>query len=152
MSAQVLVVYIDNGSALNVYSFRTTLTIGLDMETIISSPLIVRAYNNTSRKFIGTFKAPFNIGPIKTIVEFHVMYITPNYNLLFGRACLHPNGAILSSLHQKMKILWKEGIIVVLADGEILAPVCGLEEGRSELKMSGFKFVNMTNYGLKDER
>ena len=37
-------------------------------------------------------------------------------------------------------------------DGEILAPVCGLEEGGSEHQMSGFEFVNTANYGLKDER
>ena len=63
-----------------------------------------------------------------------------------------PNGAIPSSLHQKMKILWKEGIALVLGDGEILAPICGLEEGGSELQMSGFKFINMADYGLKDEK
>ena len=40
----------------------------------------------------------------------------------------------------------------MLGDGEILAPVCGLEQGGSELQMSGFEFVNMTNYGLKDEK
>ena len=32
---------------------------------------------------------------------------------------------------------------MVLGDGEILAPVCGLEEGGSEVQMSGFEFVNM---------
>ena len=51
-----------------------------------------------------------------------------------------------------MKIPWKGGIAVVLGDGEILALVCGLEEGGSELQMSGFEFVNIANYGLKDER
>ena len=51
-----------------------------------------------------------------------------------------------------MKILWKGGIVVVLGDGEILALVCGHEKGGSELQMSGFEFVNMTDYGLKDER
>ena len=40
----------------------------------------------------------------------------------------------------------------MLSDGEILALVCGLEEGGSELQISGFEFVNMANYGLKDER
>ena len=40
----------------------------------------------------------------------------------------------------------------MLGDGEILASVRGLEEGGSELQMSGFEFVNMANYGLKDER
>ena len=40
----------------------------------------------------------------------------------------------------------------MLNDGEILAPICGLEEGGSMLQMSGFEFVNMVDYGLKDER
>ena len=119
---------IDNGFALNVCPFWTTLTIGLDVEIIIPSPLIVRAYDNTSRKVMGTFKAPCKIGPIETIAEFHVMDITFNYNLLLGRAWLHPIGAIPSSLHQKMKISWKGGNVVVLSDGQILTPICGLKE------------------------
>ena len=40
----------------------------------------------------------------------------------------------------------------MLGDGEILAPVYGLKEGGSELQMSGFEFMNMADYGLKDER
>ena len=73
MGSKVPVVLINNGSALNVCPFRTALTIGLDMETIILSPLTIRAYDNTSRKVMGTFKVPCKIGPIETIVEFHVM-------------------------------------------------------------------------------
>ena len=146
MGAKVPMVLINNRSALNVCPFRIALTIGLNVETIIPSPLNVRPYNSTSRKVMGTFKAFCKIGPIKTIVEFHVMDITPNYNLLLGRSWLHPIGAIPSSLHQKMKIPWKGGIAVVLDDGEILAPVCGLEEGGSELQMNGFEFVNMADY------
>ena len=56
-----------------------------------------------------TFKAPRKIGPMDTIMEFLVMDITPNYNLLLGRAWLHPIGVIPYSLHQKMKIPWKGG-------------------------------------------
>ena len=78
MGAKVPMVLIDNGSTLNVCPFRTALTVGLDMETIIPSPLTVKAYDNTSRKVMGTFKAPCKIGPMETIVEFHVMDITPN--------------------------------------------------------------------------
>ena len=126
-------VLIDNGSTLNICPFRTAFIVGLDMETIIPSPLTVKAYDNTSRKVMSTFKAPCKIRPLETIVEFHVMNITPNYNLLLGRAWLHPNAAIPSSLHQKMKIPWKGGIAIVLGDCEILASVCGLKEGGSEL-------------------
>ena len=61
-------VLIDNGSALNICPFRTAFTIGLDMETIIPSPLTVKAYDNTSRKVMGTFKTPCKVGPMETIV------------------------------------------------------------------------------------
>ena len=42
MGAKVLMVLIDNGSALNVCPFRTILTVGLDLKTIIPSPFTVR--------------------------------------------------------------------------------------------------------------
>ena len=86
MGAKVPMVLIDNGSALNVCPFRTAFIIGIDVETSIPSTLTVRAYDNTSRKVMGTFKAPYKIGLSETIVEFHMMDITPNYNLLLGRA------------------------------------------------------------------
>ena len=85
-------------------------------------------------------------------MEFHMMDITTKYNLFLGRAWLHPIGAIPSTLHQKMKISWKGGIVVVIRDGEILAPICGLEREDNELQMSGFEFMNMADYGLKDEK
>ena len=133
MGAKVPVVLIDNKFALNVCYLRTALTIGLDMETFIPSPLTVRAYDNTSRKVKVTFKTPSKIDPLKTILEFHVMDIIPIYNLLLGREWLPSIKAIPSFLHQKMKIPWKGGIAAVLSDGEILSPVCGLKEGGSEL-------------------
>ena len=86
MGVKVPMVLIDNGSILNVCPFRTALTIGLDVETIIPSPLTIGAYDNTSRKVMGTFKAFCKIGSLETIVEFHVMDTTPNYNILLGRA------------------------------------------------------------------
>ena len=86
MGAKVPMELIDNGSALNVCPFRTTLTIGLDVETIIPFLLTIRAYDNTLRKVMGTFKAPCKIGALETTVEFHVINITPNYNLVLGRA------------------------------------------------------------------
>ena len=76
----------NNGSALNVCLFRNAHTISLDVETIIPSPLIIRAYDNTLRKVLRTIKALYKIGPLETIMEFHLMDITPNYKLLLGRA------------------------------------------------------------------
>ena len=110
MGAMVPLVVIGNGLALNVCPFRTALTVGLDMETIIPSPLTVKAYDNTLRKVMGTFKAPYKIRPIETIVEFHVMDITPNYNLLLGRAWLHPNVVIPPHYTKRQRFHGKEGL------------------------------------------
>ena len=90
MGAKVPMVLIYSGSTLNVCPFRTTLTIGLEMETTISFPLTVRAYDNTLRKIMGTFKDSCKIGPTLTIVEFHVMDITLNYNFLLGKGLASP--------------------------------------------------------------
>ena len=40
----------------------------------------------------------------------------------------------------------------MLGNGEILAPIRGIEEGKNVFQMSGFEFVNMIEYGLKDKR
>ena len=58
MGAKVPMVLIDNGFTLNVCPFGTTFKVILGLETIIPSPLVVRAYNNTSRKVMRTFKTP----------------------------------------------------------------------------------------------
>ena len=86
MGAKFPMVLINNGFALNVCPLRTALTVGLYMETITPSPMTIRAYNNTLRKIMGIFMAPCKFGPLETMVEFHVIDITPNYNLLLGRA------------------------------------------------------------------
>ena len=69
IGAEVPMVLIDNGSGLNIFPFRTALKTSLDVEAIIPFPLTVRAYDNTSRKVMGTFKAPCKIGPLETIVN-----------------------------------------------------------------------------------
>ena len=85
MGVKVPMVLFDNGLALNVCPFEIALKVVLDLETIIPSPLTVRAYDNTSKKVMRAFKAPCKID-LLTTVEFHVMNITPSYNLLLGRA------------------------------------------------------------------
>ena len=89
---------------MNVCPFRTAFKLSLDMETNILSPFTDKAYDNTSRKVIGTFKATCKISPLNLIIEFHVMDITPSYNLLLGRVWLYPIGAIPSTLYQNIKI------------------------------------------------
>lgn len=124
MDAKVPMKLVDNGFTINLCPIRTALKVGLDIENIIPSLLTSKAYDNTSRKVMGTFKATCKIGLLNSIVEFHVMDITSSYKLLLGKAWLFPIGAIPSTLHQKIKILWKGVVAVIHGDWEILALVC----------------------------
>ena len=54
MGAKVPLVVIGNGFALNVCPFRTALTVSLDMETIIPSPLTIR-YMTTLQGMLWVF-------------------------------------------------------------------------------------------------
>ena len=56
MGVKFPMVFIDNGSALNVCPFRIALKVGLDLETIIDSFFTFRVYDNTSRKVMGLLK------------------------------------------------------------------------------------------------
>ena len=85
MVAKVSMMLVDNGSTLNVCPFRIAFKVGLDMETIIPSPLIVKAYDNTLSKVMATFKAACKVVPLDSIMDFQVMDITPSYNHFLGR-------------------------------------------------------------------
>lgn len=86
MRAKVLMVLVDNGSTLNVCPFKISLKISPNTDTCVPSPLIVKAYDNGSMRVMSTFKVACKICTINLPIEFHLIDIGPNYNLLLGRA------------------------------------------------------------------
>ena len=70
MGAKVPMVLIDNGFALNVCPFRISLKVVLELERIIPYHLTVRAYDNTLRKFMETFKSPCKLVRWKQLWNF----------------------------------------------------------------------------------
>uniref|UniRef100_A0A2N9G339 Integrase catalytic domain-containing protein n=1 Tax=Fagus sylvatica TaxID=28930 RepID=A0A2N9G339_FAGSY len=82
--------------------------------TIELSILTVRAYVESSRGVIGTFEAECQLGPVSSAVLFPVLEITTSYNLLLGRAWMHPLGIVPSTVHQKLKLPWKGGVLIIL--------------------------------------
>ena len=118
---------VDNGSSINVCPIRTATKIGLTRGQLAPSSLTVRAYDESSRGVIGTFEAECQLGPVSSSVLFHVLEITTSYNLLLGRAWMHPLGIVPSMVHQKLKLPWKGGVLSILGDGEISTPVCDIK-------------------------
>ena len=53
------------------------------------------------------------MGSANYSAQFQVMDIDTKYNLLLGRHFIHMVGVVLSTLHQMMKLIWKDEKMVI---------------------------------------
>ncbi|WRX13175.1 Reverse transcriptase domain - like 10 [Theobroma cacao] len=144
---------IDNGSALNVMPRSTLTRLPIDMTHMRDSHMIVRAFDGTKREVVGDKEILVKISPCMFNVQFQVMDITPSYNCLLRRLWIHMTGAVLSSLHQKVKFIIENQLISISAEEDILAIqsssalyVEAMEEV-PECSFKSFDFVNATYVG-----
>uniref|UniRef100_A0A2N9EMI8 Uncharacterized protein n=1 Tax=Fagus sylvatica TaxID=28930 RepID=A0A2N9EMI8_FAGSY len=134
----------DNGSSINVCLMRTTTKIRLTKGQLSPSSLTVQAYDESSRGVIGTFEAECQLGPVSSSVLFHILEITTSYNLLLGRAWMHPLGIVPSTVHQKLKLPWKGGFLTILGDGEISLPVCNIKSN-NDIQLRNFEVMKTSS-------
>ncbi|XP_052479578.1 uncharacterized protein LOC128034776 [Gossypium raimondii] len=116
-------VLIDNGSALNVLPLSTLNRLPVDSSHMKSCQNIVRAFDGTKRKVMGIIEIPLLINPNTYEVDFLVMDIKPSYNCLLGRPWIHSEGAVPSSLHQKLKLVTEGRLVTIDAEEDIIALV-----------------------------
>ena len=76
---------VDDGSTINVCPLQILPNLGVKVEELMKSDLVIRAYNDSTRSMEGTFVAPVKTGPIEAVVEFTVLDIPVTYALLLGR-------------------------------------------------------------------
>ena len=102
MGKRILMVLVDDGSALNVCPLKTTSCLGLNIEDFVPTDQHVRAYNNSRREVLGTITLELTIGPMVKKVDFQVLNIALCFNMLLKRPWIHDIEAIPSSLYQKV--------------------------------------------------
>ena len=90
---------VDDGSAINVCPIQILPNLGIKIEELMKSDLIIRAYDNSTRNVEGTFIAPVKTGPIEAVIEFTVLDIPVIYALLLGRPWYHILGGVPSTVH-----------------------------------------------------
>ena len=84
MGKRILMVLIDDGSALNVYPLKTTSCLSLSIEDFVPTNQHVMAYNNSRREVLGTITLELTIGPMVKKVDFQVLNIASCFNMLLG--------------------------------------------------------------------
>ena len=78
-------VIVDDGSAINVYLLRLLYNFGISVEELEASNLIIRAYDDSKKQVVGTFKVTIIMGEIEYVMEFKVLDTPLTFALLLGR-------------------------------------------------------------------
>ena len=73
----------------------------------------MRAFDGVQRDTLGAVNLTIQVGPIDFSTQFQVLDINKSYNLLLGRPFIHMAGVVPSTLHQMMKLVWKNEELVI---------------------------------------
>ncbi|XP_039050209.1 uncharacterized protein LOC120191305 [Hibiscus syriacus] len=117
-------VLIDNGSALNVIPLVTLKKLSVDSTHMRNCQCIVRAFYGIKKEVMRKIDIPLTIGSSTYKVEFLVMDIMSSSNCLLRRPWIHQEGAVPSTLHQKLKFVIEGRLVCLNAEKEIIASIC----------------------------
>ncbi|KAA0051157.1 uncharacterized protein E5676_scaffold863G001200 [Cucumis melo var. makuwa] len=108
-------ILIDNGSAVNIMPKSTMRQLGILMDELSNSKLVIQGFNQGSQRVIGMICFELIIGDLKASALFHVIDSRTTYKLLVGHPWIHGNGVITSTLHQCFKF-YQDAVKNVEAD------------------------------------
>ncbi|KAK2417462.1 hypothetical protein QL285_039759 [Trifolium repens] len=98
----------------------TLLKLSLEGPVLKPSSMIVKAFDGSQREVIGEIELPMVIGPHLFNISFQVMDINPSYSCLLGRPWIHAAGAVTSTLHQKLKFIVDDKLVIVSGEEDTL--------------------------------
>jgi hypothetical protein len=143
-------VLVDTRSSLNVMPKSTLIKLALDGPILKPSRLIVKAFDGSQREVIGEIELPMVIGPHLFNISFQVMDINLSYNCLLGRPWIHAVGAVTSTLHQKLKFIVDDKLVIVSGEEDALVSHLSsfryieTEEGVVETQFQALEIATVT--------
>ena len=106
---------VDGGSAINIMPKSTMTTIGIKVDELSLSRLLIQGFNQGGQRAMGMIRVEMTIGELKSSTIFHVIDARTSYSLLLGRPWIHGNGVVPSTLHQCLKF-YRDGVKVIQGD------------------------------------
>jgi len=108
-------ILIDDGSAVNIMPKSTMNQLGISMDELSTSKLVIQGFNQGGQRVIGMIRLELVIGDLRANIVFHGIDSRTTYRLLLGCPWIHENGVVTSTLHQCFKF-YQQGIKKVDAD------------------------------------
>ena len=142
---------VDDRSAINICPLQILPNLGVKVEELTKSDLVIRTYDDSIRSVAGTFVAPVKTGSIEAVMESTVLDIPVTYALLLGRPWYHTLGGVPSTVHQKVKFLLDGEVITI--DASMSKTVSAVRDNQKQvIAPPGFQ-VAMISAGVeKDPR
>ena len=103
---------------------------------------------------MGTLSTHVVISPVRYSLLFQVLRIQSSFNLLLSRPWIHEEGAIPSSLHQKVEFIHEGHIITIQSDGDVINSselVLQISHSEDDLHLTGFTFDKVQVVSLEDD-
>ncbi|KAJ8539408.1 hypothetical protein K7X08_013660 [Anisodus acutangulus] len=110
-------VLIDGGSAVNICPMATLRALGISIGKIRESHVRVKGFDGAQRSVMREMDLTLQVGLVEFVMEFQVLDISTDYNLLMGRPLIHMAGAVHSTLHQSLKFVWDHHEVVIHGEG-----------------------------------
>lgn len=110
----------DIGTSFNVMPKRTLAKLSFQGPTMRPNALLVKAFDGSRRTVIEEAEPPIQIGPHVFQITFQVMGINPTYSYLLRRPWIHAARVVTSTLHQKMKFMVNNKLLIISGEEDML--------------------------------
>jgi len=96
-------ILVDDGSIINILPLKTTKKLGIPMNELFLSHMVIQGFNRKGQNAIEKIRLAIHMKDMASNALFHVIDAKTTYNLLLGRPWIHENSIVFSTLHQCFK-------------------------------------------------
>ncbi|XP_070026125.1 uncharacterized protein [Nicotiana sylvestris] len=136
-------ILVDGGSSVNILLISTVKELGIPMNELSESRVMIQGFNQGGQRAIGAIKLGITIEDMQSSAWMHVIDAKTSYNVLLGRPWIHKNKVVSSTYHQYLK--YYEGEV----EKKIVANDEPFTEAESHFVDAKFYLKNCIMKGLK---
>ena len=107
---------VDTSTSVNLIPLSTLQTAGISKSKIQGCPMEVTGFGGKGEYTIGHIQLWLKVGPIASVVCFHMVKTEVSYHILLGRPWLHKHYLVPSTYHQRVKGRLNNKMICIAVD------------------------------------
>ncbi|KAL0444592.1 UNVERIFIED_CONTAM: hypothetical protein Slati_2181900 [Sesamum latifolium] len=111
-------ILIDGGSAVNILPLRILKELGIPIDELSNSRLMIQGFNQGGQRAVGIIRLQLTMEDMVSTILFHVIDAKTSYNMFLGRPWLHENAVVPSTWHQCFKYCVNGIVKKVLGDSK----------------------------------